>query len=323
MRVCPCRRIELRFTISVMLSDNQTLSAGLPHVVKALADHGLIARAANVSNAASAANAAHAMNTIDRPSSLADEAYQRLSLQLDLNVWQVGAKLPTENALAESLGVSRPVIREALARLRADGRIETRQGAGAFVADRNKIAAFRMVTAGKDQSAAQAEREILELRQIVEAGAAALAAVRRNDHDLLAIRTALEGMHAALEHRVDGSLHDDAFHVAIANASHNSQIGKFVEFLGAQFSDSRKATWDDIGYGVGIATVGQSDHAAIYRAIVAGDGAKAKRMSYAHVQRAIDRIDQAIASDAVDATEHATNHAASRTAAHTTERAGG
>jgi GntR family transcriptional regulator, transcriptional repressor for pyruvate dehydrogenase complex len=268
-----------------MLSDNQTLSTVLPHVAKALSDAGL----SNDSNSS--------MNAIDRPSSLADEAYQRLSLQLDMNLWKVGERLPTEMALAESLGVSRPVIREALSRLRADGRIETRQGAGAFVADRNKIAAFRMVAQGKNQTAAQAaktEREVLELRQIVEAGAAELAALRRTDDDLQAIRVALEGMHAALEQRTDGSVHDDAFHAAIAHASHNSHIAKFVEFLGAQFSDSRKATWDDIGYGVGIATVGQSDHAAIYKAIVAGDGAKAKRISHSHVQRAIDRIDQTI-----------------------------
>jgi GntR family transcriptional regulator, transcriptional repressor for pyruvate dehydrogenase complex len=272
--------VFIGLTIFVMLSDNQTLSVVLPHVARALADAGVTA------------NRGAGMNAIDRPSSLADEAYQRLSLQLDMNLWKVGEKLPTEKALAESLGVSRPVIREALARLRADGRIETRQGAGAFVADRNKIAAFRMVAQGKDQSAAHAERDVLELRQIVEAGAAELAAARRTEDDLNAIRFALEGMHAALEKRTDGSAHDDAFHAAIAHATHNSQIAKFVEFLGAQFSDSRKATWDDIGYGVGIAAVGQSDHAAIYKAIVAHDGAKAKRISHSHVQRAIDRVEQ-------------------------------
>jgi GntR family transcriptional regulator, transcriptional repressor for pyruvate dehydrogenase complex len=270
-----------------MLSDNQTLSLGLKHAARALADVGL------------AANPSSSMQSIDRPNSLSDEAYQRLVLQLDMKLWSVGEKLPTEKALGESLGVSRPVIREALARLRADGRIETRQGAGAFVADRTKLAAFRVDAQRDDQTPAQTEREILELRQIVEAGAAELAALRRTDDDLAAIRTALEGMLAALETRSDGSEHDDAFHSAIAHASHNAQIAKFVEFLGAQFSDSRKATWDDIGYGVGIASVGQSDHAAIYKSIVAGDGAKAKRISHSHVQRAIDRIDQRV-SDRID-----------------------
>ena len=235
------------------------------------------------------------MNAIDRPSSLADEAYARLSLQLDMNLWKAGDKLPAEKALAESLAVSRPVLREALARLKADGRIDTRQGAGAFVADRNKLSAFRMQATRNDQTLRHTERDILELRQIVESGAAALAAERRSDADLQAIRCALEAMHASLASRHDGSMHDDAFHNAIACATHNSQIAKFIEFLGAQFSESRKATWDDIGYGVGIAAVGQSDHAAIYKAIAAQDSAKAKRISHSHVQRAIDRVLHAIA----------------------------
>jgi GntR family transcriptional repressor for pyruvate dehydrogenase complex len=254
-----------------MLSDNLTLDRGIAKAAQALAG-------------------SVAIPTLTRPSSLADEAYQSLLLQLDMNLWKAGDKLPTEKALSESLGVSRAVIREALARLRADGRIETRQGAGAFVADRSKIAAFRTDSAGSQTDPLTQELEILELRQIVEAGAAELAAARRNEADLAAIRTALEAMLESVATRSDGSAHDDAFHNAIAQASHNQQIAKFVEFLGAQFSNSRKATWDDIGYGVGIAAVGQSDHSAIYKAIELQDGAKAKRLSHAHVQRAIDRV---------------------------------
>lgn len=254
-----------------MLSDNLTLDRGIAKAAQALAESG-------------------AIPALTRPSSLADEAYHSLLLQLDMNLWKTGDKLPTEKALGESLGVSRAVIREALARLRADGRIETRQGAGAFVADRSKIAAFRTDSAGSQTDPLTQELEILELRQIVESGAAELAAQRRDDADLAAIKTALEAMLVAVSHRTDGSPHDDAFHNAIAKASHNSQVAKFVEFLGAQFSDSRKATWDDIGYGVGIAAVGQSDHTAIYKAIESQDGAKAKRLSHAHVQRAIDRV---------------------------------
>lgn len=258
-----------------MLSDNLTLERGIAKAAVAVADAGVIP-------------------TLARPSSLVDEAYHSLLLQLEMNLWKVGDKLPTEKALGESLGVSRAVIREALARLRADGRIETRQGSGAFVADRSKIAAFRMQSTSGETDSLSQELEILELRQIVEAGAAELAAARRNKDDLAAIRIALEAMLQSVTTRSDGSMHDDAFHNAIAKASHNSQIAKFVEFLGAQFSESRKATWDDIGYGVGIAAVGQSDHSAIYKAIEAQEGAKAKRLSHAHVQRAIDRVEQRI-----------------------------
>jgi GntR family transcriptional regulator, transcriptional repressor for pyruvate dehydrogenase complex len=260
-----------------MLSDNQTLERGIAKAAQTLSAFGVIP-------------------VLDRPNSLADEVYHRLLMQLDMNLWTVGEKLPTEKALGESLGVSRAVVREAFARLRADGRIETRQGAGAFVSERSKISAFRTDGANTDADPLTQELEILELRQIVEAGAAELAATRRSKQDLIAIRTALQAMHDSLQSRADGSMFDDAFHNAIAKASHNSQIAKFVEFLGAQFSESRKATWDDIGYGVGIAAVGQSDHAAIFKAIEAQDGAKAKRLSHAHVQRAIDRVEQRISA---------------------------
>lgn len=264
-----------------MLSDNQMYSAVLGH-------------------------AADALNAVARPLSLADEAYRQLLLQLEMNLWRVGDKLPPEKALAESLGVSRPVVREALARLKADGRIDSRQGSGAFVADRNKIAAFRFANsaartgvgntlAPDPDNADVAEREMLELRQIVESGAAELAASRRNDSDVAAIRAAVDGMDGALAAKGDGSDVDDAFHNAIAAATHNAQLTKFVEFVGAQFSASRKATWDKTGYVVGITEVGQNDHRALLRAIEAGDAVGAKRLAHDHVQRAINRVSERIA----------------------------
>lgn len=265
-----------------MLSDNQILSAGFQH-------------------SANAINTFRAISAVVRPQSLADETYRQLLLQLDMGLWRTSEKLPTEKALAESFGVSRPILREALARLKADGRIESRQGAGAFVADRNKISAFRIAdtrvpsvagnTSGQDADAADiAECEMLELRQIVESGAAELAAARRTPDELKAIRDAVAAMDRAIAARVDGSDVDDAFHNAIAAASHNAQLAKFVEFLGAQFSASRKVTWDHAGYSVGITELGQVDHHSILDAIVSGDAALAKKLAQTHVQRAIDRV---------------------------------
>ena len=255
----------------------------------------------NFAFSTSLAHAADALSTLARPLLLADEAHRQLLLQLEMNLWRAGDKLPPEKALAASLGVSRPVIREALARLKADGRVESRQGSGAYVADRNKIAAFRFPdsrtanatgnpTADEADQADTAEREMLELRQIVESGAAELAAARRSESDIANIRSAVAAMDVALESRSDGSDADDAFHNAIAVATHNGQISKFVEFLGAQFSASRKVTWDHAGYGVGITEVGHADHRAILMAIADGDALLAKRLAHSHVQRAIDRV---------------------------------
>lgn len=278
-----------------MLSDNQILSSGFQHAA----------------NGMSALATLGGINAVVRPQSLADETYRQLLLQLDMGLWRVGEKLPPEKALSESFGVSRPILREALARLKADGRVESRQGAGAVVAERNKISAFRIAdvraavvsgsTATQDGNANAnanarahaadiAEREMLELRQIVESGAAELAADRRTPSQLAAIAAAVDAMDRAVATRADGSDADDAYHNAIAAATGNGQLAKFVEFLGAQFSASRKVTWDQAGYGVGIAELGQIDHHTILDAIVVGNAALAKSLAHTHVQRAIDRV---------------------------------
>lgn len=265
-----------------MLSDNQIAPADSQRAVNGL-------------------STIQTLNAVVRPQSLADETYRQLLLQLELGAWRAAEKLPAEKALAESFGVSRPILREALARLKADGRIESRQGAGAFVADRNKISAFRIAEtrassvagttfAPEADAADVAEREMLELRQIVESGAAELAAMRRSSSELAVIDTAVSAMDRAIASRVDGSTVDDAFHNAIAAATHNAQLAKFVEFLGAQFSASRKLTWDHAGYSVGITELGQTDHHAIFNAIKLSDATRAKNLAHAHVQRAIDRV---------------------------------
>ena len=274
-----------------MLSDNQILSAGFQYPANGMGAPATLGR----------------INAVVRPQSLADETYRQLLLQLDMGLWRVGEKLPPEKALSESFGVSRPILREALARLKADGRVESRQGAGAVVAERNKISAFRIAdvraavvsgtTAAQDgnananaHAADVAEREMLELRQIVESGAAELAAARRTPSQLAVIAAAVDAMDRAVATRADGSDADDACHNAIAAATGNGQLAKFVEFLGAQFSASRKVTWDQAGYGIGITELGQIDHHAILDAIVVGNAALAKSLAHTHVQRAIDRV---------------------------------
>ena len=121
-----------------------------------LSDNFVFERAGNDLAVGQGQSAPSSLNAVARPQSLADETHRQLLMQLEMGLWTVGSKLPAEMALAESLGVSRPIVREALARLKADGRIETRQGSGAIVADRNKIAAFRFA---KSVGAEMADRK--------------------------------------------------------------------------------------------------------------------------------------------------------------------
>ncbi len=136
---------------------------------------------------------------------------------------EAGAKLPSEDALARQFGVSRPVVREALARLRERGLLETVTGSGTFVkhpdADHLTDAVVRhlRVAAGGSDSIAK----VYEARLAIETTTARLAAQRATEHDLEEIAGRLEAMRTAGEDIELWTASDLGFHVSVAAASHN------------------------------------------------------------------------------------------------------
>lgn len=103
-----------------------------------------------------------------------------------------GQKLPTEHNLAQSFGVSRSVVREAIAQLRNEGLVETRQGVGAFVTEPDKRHAIRIepeTLANRDSF-----RSLFQLRMALEIEAAGLAAVHHDENDMMQLNEALAEM---------------------------------------------------------------------------------------------------------------------------------
>lgn len=199
-----------------------------------------------------------------------------------------GAQLPTEKLLCERFGVSRAVVREAISRLKAEGCVETRQGLGAFVAARPGQGSFRLL---REAEATPDEfAEVFEMRCLVETGAAELAARRRSQTDLERLAAALAQMERALAGDVDGASADDAFHVAIATATGNGQLARFLAFMGRQFSESRQPTWDASGLRSGRAAEAQAEHRRIFEAIRAQDGEAAREAARAHLVSAARRL---------------------------------
>jgi len=199
------------------------------------------------------------------------------------------ARLPTEQQLVARFGVSRPVVREALARLKGDGLIVSRQGSGAFVVPEAATRNFRLV----DEPVSA---DVLELRLIIETGAAELAALRRSESDLAAMRAALEEMEDALARGEDGSSGDDAFHRAIAAAASNAQLERLIALMSHAISASRKPTWSEEGHGHGRAAVAQVEHRALLDAIIAGDAGAARTAARKHLLAAAERFGCSIAS---------------------------
>ena len=107
-----------------------------------------------------------------------------------------GEKLPTEQELNARFGVSRTVIREAMASLRSEGLVVSRQGSGVFVADQGASRTFRIIS---DELRSLTEIEnVLQLRLAVELEAAAIAAKKRSDEDLAHMRRLLDAIDASI-----------------------------------------------------------------------------------------------------------------------------
>ena len=84
------------------------------------------------------------LSPLDPPGNLAEQVIARLANDIRSGRLVPGARLPTEQALSSALGVSRTVVREAVAALRADGLVVTRRGSGAYVADNPTASPFRL-----------------------------------------------------------------------------------------------------------------------------------------------------------------------------------
>lgn len=223
---------------------------------------------------------------------LSDEVARQLEQWIIDEGFESGARLPTEKLLCERFGVSRAVIREAISRLKAEGCIRTRQGSGAYLASRPGEGSFRLLGAGSalQPGVPRELADVFELRFIMEAAAAELAAERRSAADIDRIARALGRMERALAAGDDAVQADDDFHVAIAAATHNPQLERFQVFMGRQLSASRAPTWDASGHAAGRAREAQCEHQRLHDAIVAADPQAARHAAAAHVEGAVMRL---------------------------------
>lgn len=209
----------------------------------------------------------------------------RLVASIRAGDFKPGDRLPTEMQLVERFSVSRAVVREAIARLKTDGFVESRQGSGAFVSAKPGLANFRI--ARQLDSADLAH--VFELRGVIEVGMAELAAQRRTKADIAALDAAFMQMQQALEGGQDGADADDAFHAAVATAAHNPYLAQFATFLAQHFSATRAVTWQPEARASGSTLAAQSEHLDLVKAILRGDAEAAGFAARRHVANAAAR----------------------------------
>ena len=166
---------------------------------------------------------------LSAPRSLTGELVARLTADITGGRLPPGSRLPTEQEMIAATGVSRTVVREAVAALRAEGLVMTRQGVGAFV-PHNARRSFRI-----DFDALSSLREVLdvmELRTGIEIEAAGLAAERASPTQRRKIADCLDAVDAAIGRGEQAIDQDFALHCAIADATGNPQFGRFLQHLG-------------------------------------------------------------------------------------------
>jgi GntR family transcriptional repressor for pyruvate dehydrogenase complex len=200
-----------------------------------------------------------------------------------------GGKLPTEVELTATFGVSRTVIREAIAVLAADGLVEPRQGAGVFVLDRPTLA-FNAMGAELGNRLSHAIN-VIEVRMGIEIESAALAALRRNPAQEAAIQEAFFEFDRLLSQQQATGRTDFEFHRAIAAATNNPFYVEVLDALGMRaIPCDVTAPWGTesvltLEYQQGL----QVEHLAILRAISAGDADAARAAMRAHLSASQQR----------------------------------
>lgn len=218
--------------------------------------------------------------------SLADQLSRLLTKQITSGQRVPGSRLPTEGQFAAEFGVSRSVVREAVARLKAEGLVQTRQGVGARVADPLVPGSFKLpeATATRDGVVG-----VFELRLAVESEAAAMAAARATVRQRAAITEALERAEASTEAGADGVAEDLAFHRAIVRGANNAYFDEFVLFLARYTLQQASLTRGNSRAARLLDQLGP-EHRAIHAAIIARNPGAAREAVRTHFTNGIRRL---------------------------------
>jgi GntR family transcriptional repressor for pyruvate dehydrogenase complex len=203
---------------------------------------------------------------------------------------EVGSRIPPERVLAQTLGVSRASLREALHELELRGLVERRPGRGTTVGDPDGAALadpLLRIMSGEERTIA----EVMDLRAAVEPPVAARAARRATDADVLGLRAILAEMGPAAAERFVEL--DVALHVAIARAAHNRLLARLMETAGVWVKPSREASVQSAAR----RAASVDAHAVIVDAIAAHDpdaAAAAMRDHIATISRMVGGPDELV-----------------------------
>lgn len=227
-----------------------------------------------------------------RTTSRADIAYRHVLSFIEGGNLPADGRLPSESEFVEKLGLSRASVREALARLRAEGRATSRRGAGSFATAGRPPELVRL-------SAIRSTHDLIEwheFRVALESEVAGLAAERRTEDDLRRIRRAQSDLLKKLLTERAGR-EDAAFHRAISAATRNPKLEDAVGALNTHVFE-----WGRVSQAIGVLTqrerreIIEIEHGEVIDAIAARDPERARSAIRRHLLNGRARLLSAIAA---------------------------
>jgi DNA-binding FadR family transcriptional regulator len=220
---------------------------------------------------------------------LSEVVYTHILAGILDGTYSQGSRLPAEVKLAAWLGVSRPVVRVALARLRDDGRILSKQGSGSYVMSQPSVTAS---TFPSPSSISDIELSF-ELRIAMEATAAYQAAQRRTDADLHHMKAALQALELAAKHNPLSIDEDYNFHFAVCQAAQNRFYIETMKFLRESVVISMNVARNlSAHHFIGYQSIVRHEHEAIIETIACGNAELARTAMRRHLENARRRLFQ-------------------------------
>lgn len=210
----------------------------------------------------------------------AEEVVVRLRDMIQRGELSSGDRLPPERDLAKLLGVSRPTLRAGIRSLTTVGILQSRQGAGTFVAKAEESptldsSPLRMMAALHGFTS----DEMFEARLSLEMSIAALAAERANSEQMTQMAEEIAGMYASLDEPEQYLVHDMRFHQIVAAASNNRILTSLMNMVAKILFETRSKT---VHRALDLKDSAEQ-HREIYRAIRSHNSEEARQAMRTHL----------------------------------------
>jgi len=223
-----------------------------------------------------------------------DRSYQKLAARIAALIadgeFEVGARLPSERALADRFDVSRTLVREAIIVLEIQGAVEVRGGSGIYVSA-PPAAPARSTTFMPPTG--PGPFELLRARCLIESEIASVAAVTRTDADLDRIFAALAAMREHMHDKAANEAADRLFHLRIAESTGNSVL---LQMVIALWDHTKAPIWSQMEahfHTPELRRASQDDHQRVFTALLERNAETARAAMRAHIERVIGEFAQA------------------------------